>query len=368
VMYLEGSDQHRGWFHSSLLESCGTKGHAPFDIVLTHGFVLDEQGKKMSKSTGNVTAPQDIIKDSGADILRLWIASSDYSDDLRVGKEILKNTAETYKKLRNTIRWMLGTLAHFDGVDVAYQDLPELEQYMLHKLAALTAQINESYANFDYKRVVSLLTHFMNIELSSFYFDIRKDALYCEARSSNLRRASLTVVNALFETLTIALAPILSFTSEEAWLSRFGEGSSVHLQALKQAPATWVNDAVFASFEQLREVRRVVTGALELERAEKRIGSSLEANPKVYLPATLKPLFEGVNFADICITSSLTLVFEASPNNAFTLPDVKDIGVVVEKASGIKCARSWRYFDASTANSKYPDITPRDAIAMMELA
>ncbi len=242
VMYLEGSDQHRGWFHSSLLESCGTRGRAPYDIVLTHGFCLDEKGEKMSKSKGNVTAPQDIIKDSGADILRLWVAAADYSDDLRIGKEILKTFVETYRKLRNTTRWMLGTLAHFsEDIRVAEaQTMPELERLMLHRLAELGPQVEEAYATYDYKKVVNLLSQFMNTELSAFYFDIRKDALYCDPLSSHVRKSALTVVDHLFRCLATWLAPILVFTTEEAWLERYPEqkslDGSVHLELFAKLP------------------------------------------------------------------------------------------------------------------------------------
>ncbi len=199
VMYLEGSDQHRGWFHSSLLESCGTRGRAPFDVVLTHGFVLDEQGRKMSKSAGNVTAPQDVIKQSGADILRMWVCASDYADDLRIGPEILKTTIETYRKLRNTIRWMLGSLAHFhDDERVKFEAMPELERLMLHRLSELDELVRKAYADFDYKRIFAALSAFMTSDLSAFYFDIRKDTLYCDPYSSTARKACLTVLDHLF--------------------------------------------------------------------------------------------------------------------------------------------------------------------------
>ena len=220
VMYLEGSDQHRGWFHSSLLESCGTRGRAPYDSVLTHGFVLDEKGRKMSKSLGNVVAPQSVIKDSGADILRLWVAASDYSDDLRIGKEILATFSETYRKLRNTLRWMLGALAHFNPAEaVAKQDMPELERAVLHRLSEIDAQVREAYAQFDYKKVVALLSAFMTGDLSAFYFDIRKDSLYCDPPSSVTRKAALTTIDILCDALVKWLAPILCFTAEEAWLA-----------------------------------------------------------------------------------------------------------------------------------------------------
>ena len=222
VMYLEGSDQHRGWFHSSLLESCGTRGRAPFDVVLTHGFVLDEQGRKMSKSLGNVTAPQDVMKNSGADILRMWVCASDYADDLRIGPEILKTTIETYRKLRNTIRWMLGSLAHFREEDrVAFEKMPELERLMLHRLAELDELVRKAYADFDYKRIFAALSHFMTTDLSAFYFDVRKDALYCDPISSRTRKAALTVVDHLFRCTVTWLAPMLCFTAEEAWCERY---------------------------------------------------------------------------------------------------------------------------------------------------
>jgi isoleucyl-tRNA synthetase len=368
VMYLEGSDQHRGWFHSSLLESCGTRGRAPFDVVLTHGFVLDEKGQKMSKSLGNVTAPQDVIKDSGADILRLWVASADYSDDLRIGKEILKTFVETYRKLRNTIRWMLGALRHHDGEPVDATAMPELERLMLHRLAELDPVIRKAYADYDYRKVVMELSAFMNTELSAFYFDIRKDTLYCDPASSPARRAALTVIDMLCDTILRWLAPILVFTADEAWLARNpGSPGSIHELGFRDIPAGWHDPALAAKWERLREIRRVVTGALELERADKRIGSSLEAAPVVHLAdsADLAAL-EGIDFAEICITSAIRLAAGEGPGAAFRLPDVKGVAVEPARAEGVKCARSWRYFDPATADPAFPDITPRDAQAMRE--
>src|SRR5579863_10224730 len=231
VMYLEGSDQHRGWFQSSLLESCGTRGRAPFDIVLTHGFTLDEKGRKQSKSLGNQTSPQDVIKQSGADILRLWVASVDYSDDQRIGPEILKSVSDNYRKLRNTIRWMLGTLAHHSpGQAVGFAAMSELERLMLHRLAELDATIRAAYAAFDYSRVIAALSAFMNSDLSAIYFDIRKDALYCDPVSSARRRGALEAIDHIFRALTLWLAPILVFTAEEAWGSYDAKAQSVHLE------------------------------------------------------------------------------------------------------------------------------------------
>jgi isoleucyl-tRNA synthetase len=369
VMYLEGSDQHRGWFHSSLLESCGTRGRAPFDVVLTHGFVLDETGRKMSKSLGNVTAPQDVIKQSGADILRMWVCASDYADDLRIGPEILKNTVETYRKLRNTVRWMLGNLAHFHEEDrVKHDAMPELERLMLHRLAELDVLVRKAYADFDYKRIFAALNAFMTADLSAFYFDIRKDALYCDPLSSVKRKACLTVLDLLFRCTVVWLAPMLCFTAEEAWASRYGaDAKSVHLETFHEVPPEWRDDALAEKWRKVRAARRVVTGALEIERAGKRIGSSLEAHPIVHV--SNEDLFEavaGIDLAEICITSAATLVKDEGPANAFRLPDVAGVAVVPNLAEGSKCARSWKILNTIGADPEYPDVSPRDAQALRE--
>jgi isoleucyl-tRNA synthetase len=369
VMYLEGSDQHRGWFHSSLIESCGTRGRAPFDVVLTHGFVLDEKGEKMSKSIGNVVAPQDIMKTAGADILRLWVAASDYSDDLRIGPKIVESFVDQYRKLRNTMRWMLGTLAHFRAEDrVEFAAMPELERFVLHRLAELEPQVRGAYAAFDYKKVVALLTQFMTSDLSAFYFDVRKDALYCDPASSTKRKAALCVVEYCFRSITTWLAPILVFTCDEAWLARYGnETDSVHLHLFEPADPMWRDDALAGRWQQIREARRVVTGGLELERAAKRIGSSLEAAPILHVAdAPLRRILQEIDFAEVCITSSLELRAGEGPKDAFRLADVPGIAVEARPAAGVKCARSWRYFDPATADTAFPDITPRDAQAMRE--
>ncbi|HSP50066.1 MAG TPA: isoleucine--tRNA ligase [Pseudolabrys sp.] len=369
VMYLEGSDQHRGWFHSSLLESCGTRGRAPFDVVLTHGFVLDEQGRKMSKSMGNVTAPQDVIKQSGADILRMWVCASDYADDLRIGPEILKTTIETYRKLRNTVRWMLGSLAHFhEDERVKFEQMPELERLMLHRLAELDALVRKAYADFDYKRIFAALSAFMTSDLSAFYFDIRKDALYCDPYSSVTRKACLTVLNHLFRCTVVWLAPMLCFTAEETWASRYGaDAKSVHLELFPEVPAAWRDDKLADKWRKVRTVRRVVTGALEIERAQKRIGSSLEAHPVVLV--TDEDLFSAVvdvDLAEICITSAATLRDVGSSDGAFSLPDVPGVAVIPNLAEGTKCARSWKILTTIGADPEYPKVSPRDAKALRE--
>ncbi|MGB9041568.1 MAG: isoleucine--tRNA ligase [Pseudolabrys sp.] len=369
VMYLEGSDQHRGWFHSSLLESCGTRGRAPFDVVLTHGFVLDEDGRKMSKSLGNVTAPQDVIKQSGADILRMWVCASDYADDLRIGPEILKTTVETYRKLRNTVRWMLGSLAHFREEDrVKLDRMPELERLMLHRLSELDALVREAYADFDYKRIFAALSSFMTSDLSAFYFDIRKDTLYCDPFSSVKRKACLTVLDHLFRCTVTWLAPMLCFTAEESWLLRYGDAAqSVHLEIFAEVPASWRDDKLAEKWRKIRTVRRVVTGALEIERAQKRIGSSLEAHPIVHVSNA--ELYEAVvdcDLAEVCITSAATLVQDEGPASAFRIPDIAGVAVVPNLAEGKKCARSWKILTTIGADPQYPDVSPRDAQALRE--
>ncbi|MDR3466696.1 MAG: isoleucine--tRNA ligase [Xanthobacteraceae bacterium] len=369
VMYLEGSDQHRGWFHSSLLESCGTRGRAPYDVVLTHGFTLDEQGRKMSKSLGNTVEPQKVMAQSGADILRLWVAGSDTADDQRIGPEILKNTIETYRKLRNTLRWMLGTLHHFTPADtVAFADMPELERLMLHRLAELDAVVRQAYADFDYKTVVAALAAFMNTELSAFYFDIRKDTLYCDPPSSLARKSALTTIDILCDTILKWLAPILSFTCDEAWLLYRPEAApSVHLTTFRDDLAGFRDDGLAQRWEIIRAVRRVVTGALELERAAKRIGSSLEASPLVHVSEqAIFTALADVDLAEICITSNAMLTNAAPPAGAFRLNDVPGVAVVVERAVGTKCARSWKILPTVGSDPEFPDVTPRDAVALRE--
>jgi isoleucyl-tRNA synthetase len=368
VMYLEGSDQHRGWFQSSLLESCGTRGRAPFDIVLTHGFVLDEDGRKMSKSLGNVTAPQDVMREAGADILRMWVCAADYADDLRIGPEILKTTVDTYRKLRNTLRWMLGNLAHFHAADrIAPEAMPELERLMLHRLVELDQVIGAAYADFDYKRIFAALNAFMTADLSAFYFDIRKDALYCDPYSSITRKSCLTVLDHLFRTTVCWLAPMLCFTAEEAWLARDPATPSVHLELFPPVPASWRDDTLAEKWRKLRTIRRVVTGALEIERAHKRIGSALEAHPIIHVAdPDLFAAAVDVDLAELCITSGAVLVEGDGPAEAFRLPDVPGVAVVPRLAEGRKCARSWKISPAVGLDPQFPDVTPRDAQALRE--
>jgi isoleucyl-tRNA synthetase len=344
-LYLEGTDQHRGWFHSSMLQACGTIGRAPYRGVLTHGFTLDEKGMKMSKSLGNTVAPQAVIDEYGADILRLWVAQSDYTVDLRIGKEILKGTADSYRRLRNTLRFLLGNLAGFtDAEKVAPADMPELERWVLHRLAELDHVVRKGYAAYDFQGVFQTLFTFCTVDLSAIYFDIRKDALYCDAPDSLRRRSARTLLDILFHRLVTWLAPILVFTTEEVWLSRFpGEGSSVHLEDIPKTPADWLDEPLAQKWEAIRRVRRVVTAALEVQRAAKVIGASLEAAPVVHVEdaGTLKAL-KSVAFADLCITSGIEVTADPAPGEAFRLADVPGVGMVFELADGEKCQRCWK--------------------------
>ncbi|MBT5263329.1 MAG: isoleucine--tRNA ligase [Rhodospirillaceae bacterium] len=363
-LYLEGSDQHRGWFHSSLLESCGTRGRAPYDAVLTHGFVMDEQGRKMSKSLGNTVTPQDVIDKSGADILRIWVVASDYSEDLRIGPEILKHQSDHYRRLRNTLRYMIGNLDGFDDTErLDPSEMPELERWVLHRIWELDALVRDRVNAFDFHTLFTQLHNFCAVDLSAFYFDIRKDALYCDDPNSIRRRAARTVLAETFDCLTAWLAPILCFTAEEAWRQR-GEGS-VHLRTYPEIPANWRDDALAERWTHIRRVRRVVTGALELERADKRIGSSLQASPTVYLPAEDKAAFDGLDPADIFITSDATLVADTAPDGAFGLEDVADIGVVSGLAEGEKCERCWKILPEVGAGADQAPVCGRcsDAVA-----
>jgi isoleucyl-tRNA synthetase len=368
-LYLEGSDQHRGWFQSSLLESCGTRGRAPYDAVVTHGFVVDEDGRKMSKSLGNVVAPQDVIRQSGAEILRLWAMSSDYAEDLRIGPDIIKANVESYRKLRNTLRFLLGNLAHYrPRLAVGYAEMPELERYMLSRLAELDATVRSGYEDYDFKRVFHALLNFCVNDLSAFYFDIRKDALYCDPYDSVTRRAALTVLDRMFEALTAWLAPMLCFTMDEAWLNRFPDDlGSVHLRQFPDVPREWRNEALADKWRKVRQVRRVVTGALEIERKEGRIGSSLEAAPKVYVAdKDLRAALSGVDLAEIAITSGARLLLGDGPANAFRLDDVKGVAVVFERAKGTKCVRSWKILEEVGTDPEFPELSLRDAAAVRQ--
>ncbi|MEH6477828.1 MAG: class I tRNA ligase family protein, partial [Sneathiella sp.] len=362
-LYLEGTDQHRGWFHSSLLESCGTRGRAPYDSVLTHGFVLDGKGRKMSKSLGNIVAPEKIIKQSGADILRLWVVASDYTDDMRIGDEIIRGQVDSYRRLRNTLRFILGNLADWDDAEkIEVEQMPELEQWVMHRISELDVQVRKNCADYEFGRMFTTIHNFCTLELSAFYFDVRKDVMYCDGESDLRRRAARTVLDQLFHCMTSWLAPILVFTAEETWLSRYPEDEgSVHLNQFPDIPESWRNDELDAKWTKIRAFRRVVTGALEIERREKTIGSSLQAAPTVYVSEEYKGILEGLPLDDICITSGLVVTTDAAPGDAFTIDDIPGVAVVFALAEGDKCDRCWKILDEVGENETHPTLCGRCA-------
>ncbi|MBX7146310.1 MAG: isoleucine--tRNA ligase [Alphaproteobacteria bacterium] len=361
-LYLEGSDQHRGWFNSSLLESCGTRGKAPYKAVLTHGFALDEMGRKMSKSLGNVVSPHDVIKQYGADILRLWIMASDYAEDLRIGPEILKQQAELYRKLRNTLRYLLGALENFDPKkeSVKEDQMPELEQWVLHRLYQIDQELRYVCENFTFHHFFTTLHHFCGNDLSAFYFDIRKDSLYCDDPNNLVRKSVRTVFNHVFNCLTAWLAPILCFTTEEAWLSYSNKSTeSVHMRQFPDIPSSWKNEKLIERWEHIRTLRRVVTGAMEEARNQKLIGSSLQAHPIIYTNSSYIEAIQNLPISDIMIASDVTLLDEEIPKNAFQLDDVKNIGVVIKLAEGKKCERCWKITNEVGHQPKANDVCHR---------
>lgn len=341
-LYIEGTDQHRGWFQSSLLESCGTRGHAPYKNVLTHGFVQDKNGRKMSKSLGNVVSPHKIIQQYGADILRLWVVSTDYTDDVRIGDEIMKGAADAYRKIRNTMRFMLGNLNDFDDSErLEYSEMPELEQYMLHRLYELDAKVKKHTSEFDLTPLFQELYHFCLQDMSAFYFDIRKDSLYCDAKGDIRRRAARTVLDELFKCMTTWFAPILAFTCEEVWVSRYGDdAASVHLEQFRDIPANWQNSELVAKWDKIKEMRGAVTAAIEPLRRDKTIGSSLQAHVSVTVPdQSYADVVEGLDLMEIFITSGAAIRVGG---------DTIEVSVAV--ADGVKCDRCWMVLPEVTDN------------------
>ena len=361
-IYLEGSDQHRGWFQSSLLESCATRGRAPYDGIVTHGFVQAEDGEKMSKSLGNVISPMEVCDKFGADILRIWVASSDYADDPSFGWNLFNANSDIYRKLRNTMRYLLGALDGFDDKErVELTDMPGLERWVLHRLAELDKVVTDACAAFDFKVAFHALVNFCVVDLSAVYFDIRKDSLYCDAPSSLRRRACRTVMDEVFTRLTIWFAPVMVYTCEEAWEQRHPGKPSVHLQQFPKTPDGWLDAGVAAKWEAVFRVRKFVTEALEVERREKRIGSSLEASVDVKVGGKADlDAFAGEDAAEIFITSDARLSLAGGDASTVNVTSVR------VPDDWKKCARSWKYFAPSSADPEFPDITPRDAAAVRE--
>ena len=339
-MYLEGSDQHRGWFHSSLLESCGTRGRAPFDSILSHGFVVDGKGMKMSKSTGNVISPEEILKNYGADILRVWVASSDYSEDLRIDKSILSQHAESYRKIRNTFRFMLGNLKddfkkqNFESLDL--NEFDELERYILHKLSAINKSVEDNLKNYNFHKLYKELLNFCTLDLSSFYFDIRKDVLYCDSLGSKKRKNCVIILNIILESLLKWFAPILVFTTDEIYSLINKNEESIHENHFVKIPKNWQNEKLNEKWSRLFKIKQEANIAIEEKRSNKEIGSSLEAEIKLIVDTKNFELLEGVDLAEYFITSKAEIIKEENQ---------KEIKIEVKKITGIKCSRCWKILE-----------------------
>jgi isoleucyl-tRNA synthetase len=338
-MYLEGSDQHRGWFHSSLLESCGTRGKAPFESILSHGFVVDGKGLKMSKSTGNVILPEEILKKYGADILRIWVASSNYAEDLRIDYSILDQHAESYRKLRNTFRYLLGNIQddyiekNFEDLNVA--ELPDLERYMLHRVYLINKNFFNYFNSYNFHNLYKELLNFCTVELSAFYFDIRKDLLYCDPLDSKKRSDCILVLNIILNCLLKWFAPILSFTTEEIYrLVNKEEENSIHLKNFTEIPENWKNEEINSNWEKIKKIRDEANISIESQRASKTIGSSLEANIQIKLKKNYYNIAKNNDFSEICITSSALVTQDDKME--------EDIQVICKKAEGTKCPVCWK--------------------------
>ena len=349
-MYLEGSDQHRGWFHSSLLESAGTRGRAPYESVLTHGFVVDGKGRKMSKSLGNFISPDKILEQYGVDILRLWVVASDYYDDLKLDNEILKAQTDSYRRIRNTFRYLIGNLNGFkENEKLPLEDFPELEKYILHRLWEINQTVEECVNTFNFHLMFTTLLNFCSNDLSAFYFDIRKDSIYCDSFQSTKRRASRTLLDLIFNHLVRWLAPSLVFTCEEAWKSR-GYTSSIHLEDFVPAKKEYQSTDLQKKWDTIKNVRKVITGALEKKRAEKIIGSSLEAHIKIFVSDEMQKIISKVHLDEIAITSSYELLSNKDAVSGFVMDEIKGVSVEVEKAVGDKCNRCWKFTAALNDN------------------
>ena len=362
-MYLEGSDQHRGWFHSSLLESCGTRKRAPYESVLSHGFVVDGKGLKMSKSTGNVISPNDILQKYGADILRVWASASDYTEDLRIDFNILDQHAESYRKIRNTFRFLLGNLqdkkTDLDFTNLDISNWPELEIYMLHQIYELDKKIKNYFKEYSFHKLYKELLQFCSQDLSAFYFDIRKDALYCEPVNSKIRKASIKFLNITLDILLRWFAPIISFTTEEIYKIIYNNEKSIHLENFSTIPEKWLNKSLGNKWNQLKLVRQVCNVAIEVKRTNKELGSSLEADLEIFLDKKYLDLVKNIDLAEFCITSKAKaqILNGQKDLELFKLENIQGIGVLVKKAVGNKCPRCWKIFEESCNRCKNAKIT-----------
>jgi isoleucyl-tRNA synthetase len=376
-LYLEGSDQHRGWFQSSLLESCGTRGRAPYKAVLTHGFTMDAKGMKMSKSLGNTVSPTDLMRDSGADILRLWALTVDFTEDHRIGKEILAGVSDQYRKLRNTFRYLLGALEGFsDAEKIAVADMPELERYVLHLLADMDAKLKTAVNDFDFNSYTRLISDFANNDLSAFFFDIRKDSLYCDAPTNPKRMAYRTVLDILFHALVRYAAPVLVFTAEEIWLTRFPDAQSVHFSDWPDVAAGWIDGILEAKWRELRTLRVTANLTLEYGRAKKDIGSSLESVLKISCTGeAIVRAAIGVDLAELCIASEVELLYPSSipvshSQEWLNIPSMSVrelplrngnalLAIEYKRTTHAKCNRCWRHLPDVGTHAVHPELCER---------
>jgi len=357
-LYLEGSDQHRGWFQSSLWPALALRGRAPYGTVLTHGFILDEAGKAMSKSMGNVIPPEDIIKKFGSDILRLWVSSEDYRNDVSIGFDMINQVADSYRKIRNTFKFIIGNIAGFRTEDaVSYEELPDIDKWILHKLSLLSRQVLESYEKYEFHLVYRRILNFCAVELSSIYFDISKDILYIEAKNSRRRMASLTVLKEVYETLVRLIAPVLSFTAEEIWWYMGSEGS-VHFQGYYKTDQNYDNQEIARKMEDLVDIKKDVLKALEVKRKEKVIGTSVEADLAIYVKSDqvrvlLKEMGdEAKRFFQV---SRISIVDHKTDG----MEDYDFSSLSVQKAGGSKCVRCWNFSEGIGSDKKHPELCPR---------
>jgi isoleucyl-tRNA synthetase len=371
-MYLEGSDQHRGWFHSSLLASVGTRGRAPYDSVLTHGFVVDADGKKMSKSLGNVIAPGQVIDKYGAEILRLWVAASDYREDVRISDQILSQLSDAYRRIRNTSRFILGNLYDFDPGKDAVPAVNDLDRFALHRLAMLVEKCRKAYETYDFHIVYHALYSFCTVDLSAFYLDICKDRLYVSPAASSQRRSAQTVMHHILEALTRLMAPIMPFTAEEIWgylPATDRKEVSIHMAGLPAVAESWLDPDLGKRWNLLLGIRGEVTKALEEARSAKRIGNSLDAAVTVYAPS---PLIQALlplagELWSLFIVSQVSLVEGQGPAQAFTSGAIEGLGIVVAPAKGPKCQRCWVHDPQVGTDAAHPDICPRCQAALAEI-
>jgi isoleucyl-tRNA synthetase len=369
-MYLEGSDQHRGWFQSSLLASVGTRGKAPYRTVLTHGFTVDGQGKKMSKSLGNVIAPQEVIKGNGAEILRLWVSAEDYRDDVRISKEILDRLTEAYRKIRNTCRFLLGNISDFDNMDYS-SHLLEIDRWAMSRLQTFTGKVTAAYDNFDFHEVFHCIYRFCVIDMSSFYLDVLKDRLYTSGSDSGERRAAQWVLHQVLSTMTRLMAPVLSFTAEEVWQSLKNSNQytvksiqemeeSVFLSVFPEIDGKYYDQKLEEKWDALFLLRSEVNKALEIKRAEKFLGNSLEAKIVLYLPDKYKMLVsENREFLPTFFIVSAVELADNGVKDSYKSIDIEGLEVSVERAIGVKCQRCWNWSEAVGTFTDAPDICDR---------